>query len=68
MFVSGLRRCLGRVQPQLSPLLHESLDQAEQQVPALPAGVDRPEVGKVKTDQNQPTDQSDIYFLCDIED
>jgi hypothetical protein len=37
------------VQPQLPPLLHEPLDQAEQPVSALPAGLDRPEVGKIKT-------------------
>jgi len=47
--ISGVCRRVGWVQPQLPPLLHEPLDQAEQPVSALPAGLDRPEVGKIKT-------------------
>ena len=45
---SGVRCRLGRVQPFVPPLLHESLDQAEQPMPALPTGLDRPEAWKVK--------------------
>ena len=45
--VAGVCRRLGRVQPFVPPLLHEPLDQAEQQMPALPARLDRPEVGKM---------------------
>ena len=43
----GLRGGVGRLQPQLPPVLHEPLDQAEQPLPPLPAGVDRPEAGQV---------------------
>ena len=41
---------LGRVQPQLSPVLHEPLDKAEQQVSTMPAGVDCAEVGEIVVD------------------
>jgi len=53
-FVSGLRCRVGRVQPQLPPLLHEPLDQAEQQVPALSTGVDRSKVGEVDDPTSNP--------------
>ena len=50
--VAGVCRRLGRVQPFVPPLLHEPLDQAEQQMPALPAGLDRSKAGKVNYRQN----------------
>ena len=43
----GLRGGVGRVQPQLSSVLHESLDKAEQQVSSLPAGMDRTKVREI---------------------
>ena len=48
----GLRGGVGRLQPQLPPVLHEPLDQAEQPLPALPAGVDCAEARKMSRHQH----------------
>jgi len=44
---AGLRRGVGRVQPLLPLLLHVPVGEAEQPVPALPAGVVHPAHGEV---------------------
>ena len=54
----GLRGGVGRLQPQLPPVLHEPLDQAEQPLPALPAGVDRAEAGQVESGRTNEEDRS----------
>ena len=48
----GLCGGVGRLQPQLPPVLHEPLDQAEQPLPALPAGVDCAEARKMSRHQH----------------
>ena len=45
----GLRCCLGRMQSQFPPMLHESVDQAEQSLSSLSARVDRSEIGEINT-------------------
>lgn len=44
---AGLRGGVGRVQPLLPLLLHVAVGQAEQPLPALPAGVVHPAHGEV---------------------
>ena len=56
----GLRGGVGRLQPQLSPVLHESLDQTEQPLSSLSTGVDCSETRQVIWPQYYRT------YICDI--
>lgn len=51
---SGLRGGVGRVQPFVPLLLHVALGEAEQPLPAVPAGVVHPTHGQVSHAGSQP--------------